>query len=197
MHTSEDTSLSARAPTESRITPWSWLLLPVLALIILSIDQYTKHLIRSSLHLYEVANPILALSHLFNLTFVKNTGAAFGLFPNGSTLFVIIAVVVTAGIALYFRHIPRGEWLLKISLAMQFGGAMGNLLDRVRLGYVVDFVDFHMWPVFNFADTFIVVGVLLLAYRLLFYPDQFQFADVPSPPAAEPQDDGNDLTPAE
>ena len=191
MHSYEGSSLSARAPTESHLSPWSWLLLPALAFIILSIDQYTKYLIRSSLHLYEVVTPIPALSHLFNLTFVKNTGAAFGLFPNGSTLFVIIALVVTAGIALYFHHIPRGEWLLKISLAMQFGGAMGNLLDRVRLGYVVDFVDFHMWPVFNFADTFIVVGVMLLAYRLLLYPDQSQSEAVRSPAATEPQSDGS------
>lgn len=159
--------------------------MPALALVVLGIDQYAKHLVQTSLNLYEVVNPIPALSHLFALTFVKNTGAAFGLFPNGSTLFVGIALVVIIGIALYFRHIPSGEWLLKISLAMQLGGALGNLLDRVRLGYVVDFVDFHMWPVFNFSDTFIVVGVMLLAYRLLFYPELYAPERASAPPAGE------------
>mgnify|MGYP005847609019 CR=1 FL=1 len=149
---------------------WSWLLLPALVLVILGIDQFAKHLVQARLEPYGILAPIPALSHLFTLTFVKNTGAAFGFFPNGSTLFVIVALIVSAGIAIYFRHIPRDEWLVKISLSMQLGGAMGNLLDRVRLGYVVDFMDFRMWPVFNFADTFIVVGVMLLAYRLVLRP---------------------------
>jgi signal peptidase II len=184
--------LSLDTSIDSRTGRTSWLLLPALALLIAALDQYTKHLVQTNLRLFDVVQPIPALSHLFHITFVKNTGAAFGIFPNGSTLFAMIAVVVAVAIAVYFRHIPDHEWLIKISLSMQLGGAIGNLLDRLRLGYVVDFMDFHMWPVFNFADTFIVVGVLLLAYRLLLYPElpasaKNDAGDVASPPA-----DGDD-----
>lgn len=151
--------------------------MPALALAILGFDQYTKHLVRTNLNLYDSVTPLPALSHLFTFTFVTNTGAAFGFFPDRSLFFVIVAILVSLGIVLYLRHIPRHEWLLKLSLAMQLGGALGNLLDRIRLGYVVDFVDFRAWPVFNFSDTFIVVGVILLAYRLLLRPDPFLAAE--------------------
>jgi signal peptidase II len=182
--------LSLDIPTDGRATRSSWLLLPALALFIVALDQYTKHLVQSNLRLFEVVQPIPALSHLFNITFVKNTGAAFGIFPNGSTLFALIAVVVAVAIAVYFRHIPNHEWVIKISLSMQLGGAIGNLIDRVRLGYVVDFFDFRMWPVFNFADTFIVVGVMLLAYRLLLFPESF--VSVHEAPAAPVHDADTD-----
>ena len=177
--------MSVDNPTRGRSSWSSWLLLPALALLIVALDQYTKHLVQTRLHLFEAVQPIPALGHLFDITFVRNTGAAFGIFPNGSTLFALIAVAVAIAIAVYFRHIPKNEWLIKISLSMQLGGALGNLLDRLRLGYVVDFADFHMWPVFNFADTFIVVGVLLLAYRLLLYPDSLMFESEGAPAVEE------------
>ena len=193
--------MSLDIPTDGRSIRSSWLLLPALGLLIVALDQYTKHLVQTNLRLFEAVQPIPALSHIFNFTFVKNTGAAFGIFPNGSTLFALIAVVVAVAIAVYFRHIPNHEWLIKISLSMQLGGAVGNLLDRLRLGYVVDFMDFHMWPVFNFADTFIVVGVMLLAYRLLLYPESFVLEeeeaqaeaaeDLPAPVEALPVDAGD------
>lgn len=165
---------------QSKTMGWrGWLFLPAMALLFLAFDQFTKYLVVTNLALYEVRRPTPALAHLFSFTYVTNTGAAFGFFPNGSFVLVIVAVVVILAIALYFRHVPSDEWLLKISLAMQLGGALGNLLDRVRLGYVVDFMDFHMWPVFNFADTFIVVGVSLLAYRLLLHPSVWSAGESP------------------
>ncbi len=163
--------MEASSRTDSKTAGWrGWLFLPAIALIFLGIDQLAKYLVVTHLSLYETRQPTPALAHLFSFTYVTNTGAAFGFFPNGSFVLVIVAVAVIVAIALYFRHVPSDEWLLKISLAMQLGGALGNLLDRIRLGYVVDFMNFHMWPVFNFADTFIVVGVGLLAYRLLIHP---------------------------
>jgi signal peptidase II len=155
-------------------------MIPLLALSIFAVDQIAKWLIVTHIRPFDAVQPIPALAYLFNLTFITNTGAAYGLFPDRSLAFVIIAVLVSVGIVLYLRHIPQDEWLLKISLAMQLGGALGNLVDRVRLGYVVDFADFRMWPVFNFADTFIVVGVLLLAYCLLLRPER-------TPPSPSPQ----------
>jgi len=157
-----------------RRSAWRWLILPILALLILGIDQAAKHLVVQRIPPYQAWMPAPALARFFNLTFITNTGAAFGLFQDRSLVFVIVAVVISIGIVLYLRRIPHEEWLIRVSLAMQLGGALGNLVDRVRLGYVVDFMDFHMWPVFNFADTFIVVGVGLLAYCLLVRPSPAQ-----------------------
>lgn len=154
-----------------------------LALLVLGLDQGAKAFIVSRIPLYHAWDPIPALAHLFDLTFITNTGAAFGLFQDRSFLFAIIAIVISVGIIIYVRQLPQEEWLLRLCLAMQLGGAMGNLLDRVRLGYVVDFADFHQWPVFNFADTFIVVGVGLLAYCLLLRPTP------PPPQVAQPPAD--------
>ena len=165
--------MTPKSSTEKRAGFRNWLVLPALVLVIFAFDQFTKYLIRSNLAVQQVIAPIPALSHLFTLTYVTNTGAAFGLFPDRGLFFVVVAILVSLGIILYFHHIPDNEWLLKLSLAMQLGGALGNLVDRLRLGYVVDFVDFRAWPVFNFADTFIVVGVGLLVYRFLFHSDSF------------------------
>jgi signal peptidase II len=163
-----------------RPSAWRWLILPVLALLILALDQGTKYLIVQRIPPYQAWMPVPALAHLFNLTFITNTGAAFGLFQDRSLVFVVVAVVISIGIVLYLRQIPHEEWLMRVALSMQLGGALGNLLDRIRLGYVVDFVDFHMWPVFNFADTFIVVGVGLLAYCLLVRPAPAQPIEKPT-----------------
>ena len=163
---------------------WTWLVVPVLALLILAFDQVTKRFIVNNVPPYAVVQPLPALAHLFNLTYITNTGAAFGLFQDRSILFVGIAVIVSVAIVFYLRQVPQDEWLVKISLAMQLGGALGNLLDRVRLGFVVDFVDFHAWPVFNFADTFIVVGVGLLAYCLILRPAPGRPASAPPDPQA-------------
>ena len=80
---------------------------------------------------------------------------------------MIVAIVVVAIIAVYYRHLSAGQWLVKLSLGLQLGGALGNLLDRLRYGHVIDFIDFKVWPVFNLADSAITVGVAILAYCLL------------------------------
>ena len=69
-------------------------------------------------------------------------------------------------IVLFYRHLPTGEWLVRLSLGLQLGGAIGNLIDRIHYGYVVDFVDIGFWPIFNVADVSIVAGVAILAYCL-------------------------------
>jgi len=75
-------------------------------------------------------------------------------------------VVVALAIVLYYRYLPTGSWLVCLSLGLQLGGAIGNLLDRIRFGHVVDFVDIGFWPIFNVADLAIVTGVAILAYCL-------------------------------
>ena len=144
-----------------------WWVLPLVALAALALDQWTKYLVVSNLELYESWAPLPALAKLFTIHHVTNTGAAFGLFQNGSLVFAVVAIVVSVVIVLYYRHLPDGEWLVRLSLGLQLAGALGNLIDRVRVGHVIDFLDFQVWPVFNLADASIVCGVILLAYLLL------------------------------
>jgi len=106
------------------------------------------------------------LRDLVSLTYVTNTGAAFGLLPDHGLFFIAIAAIVVIAILVYHRHLPD-KALVKASLGLQLGGALGNLTDRLRYGYVIDFIDFKVWPVFNLADSAIVIGVAVLAYYLL------------------------------
>jgi signal peptidase II len=143
------------------------LLLPITAAMVLLADQSSKYIIVNSLQRYQEWAPIPALRRLFAITYTTNTGAAFGLFPNGSVFFVLIAVAVVIAILVYYQQLATHQWLLRLSLGLQLGGALGNLLDRLTRGYVVDFIYFKFWPVFNVADSCIVVGVALMAYVLL------------------------------
>jgi len=138
------------------------------AALVLLVDQVSKYLVLGNLSVGEMWNPVLVLSPFVTLTPVTNTGAAFGLFQEHGTLFAIVAILVVGGILIFYRYLPPSEVLLKVSLGLQLGGALGNLLDRVRLGSVVDFIDFKIWPVFNLADAAIVAGVAILAFYLLF-----------------------------
>jgi signal peptidase II len=107
------------------------------------------------------------LENVFTIHYVTNTGAAFGLFQSGSLLFVIVGIVVSLAIVFYYRFLPAGQWLVRLSLGMQLSGALGNLIDRLRVGHVVDFLNFQVWPVFNVADSSIICGAILLALLLL------------------------------
>jgi signal peptidase II len=134
---------------------------------ILAIDQYTKYLAATTLINYDT---IPLIKNVFHLTFVKNRGAAFGILQNQKWFFIIVTIVIMAGIVYYIiKNKPKSK-LLMISLSMILGGAVGNLIDRIRYSYVIDFFDFNLinWPVFNVADSFVVVGTILLSYYLLF-----------------------------
>jgi signal peptidase II len=147
---------------------WRGFLLPGVAVLTLVIDQISKRLVMTSLRPGESWNPVAALERWVSLTYVTNTGAAFGLFPDHAVLFMIIAVVVVTVIVFYYRHLPGDQWLLQASLGLQLGGALGNLLDRLRYdGRVIDFIDFKIWPVFNVADSAVFIGVVILAFHLL------------------------------
>ena len=101
------------------------------------------------------------------LTCVYNSGAAFGLLANQTTLLVILTLILAAGLILGFRTLPLERVLVRYGAALIVGGALGNLLDRVRLGYVVDFLDLRFWPVFNLADAAIVTGAGLLIWDII------------------------------
>ena len=135
---------------------------------VVAADQYTKVLVRRYLPLNASWNPIPWLDRIVTLTRVHNTGAAFGLFPNMSIVFVIVALVVIGCIVAYHRRLAQASWVLRLALGLQLGGATGNLIDRLVRGYVTDFIDLRVWPVFNVADSSLVVGTAMVAYYALF-----------------------------
>ncbi len=140
-------------------------LLLIVAGIALAADIITKRIVEAQIPLY---TSIPVISPYLSWTHTQNTGAAFSLFQNGGVFFIVVALVVSAVILYYTPRLPAGDWLSRVALGLQLGGAIGNLLDRLRQGYVTDFIHFQIpeigfdWPVFNIADSAIVVGVILL-----------------------------------
>ncbi|HDN78951.1 MAG: signal peptidase II [Chloroflexi bacterium] len=147
---------------------WQRLIVPGVALIVLSLDQFTKALVRKYIPLGESWAPLEPVGKFFTFTHVTNRGIAFGLLPQWGDYFLYLGVGVILAILLYQHRLDEGSCLLRLSLGFQLGGALGNLLDRVRYGYVMDFIDFKVWPVFNVADSAITIGALLLVYYFLF-----------------------------
>lgn len=138
-----------------------WILIAIAGLIV-ALDQWTKYLVRSRLALGEIWSPIPALAPYARIVHWNNTGAAFGLFPSGGLAFTIVAIVVSLAIIYYFPRVPGGQPILRLALALQLGGAIGNLIDRLLVGTVTDFISVGSFPVFNVADSGISIGVALL-----------------------------------
>jgi signal peptidase II len=148
--------------------PFRGLLFLGLAVLVVVADQITKRVMEDRLR---GQRSIPVVDDILRLTYVENRGAAFGLLQDQTTFFVLVGIIVVGVIAASYRYLPRSGFMLHLALGLQLGGAIGNLIDRVRQGYVVDFVDFgyhaNWWPVFNVADSAIVVGVALLAFNAL------------------------------
>lgn len=130
--------------------------------IIILLDQLTKYWIRSTLSLGEIFQSELPYTQYFRIVHWSNTGAAFGMFQSAGTLFMILKVVVALVIIYYFPQIPREDKVVRLSLSMLLGGAIGNLIDRVTQGFVTDFISVGSFPVFNVADASISCGVAIL-----------------------------------
>jgi signal peptidase II len=144
-----------------------YLFLVVISLLVISLDQATKLLVTRTIDLHEI-RPVIP--DIFNLTYLHNRGAAFGMLSDSPYRlpFFIVVTIVAVIVLLYAIYRCRDEQrLAPLSLSLVFAGALGNLIDRVRLGEVIDFLDFywrdHHWPAFNVADSAICVGVALLA----------------------------------
>jgi signal peptidase II len=131
-------------------------------------DQLVKFLVVKNM---AEGQSIPVIPEIFHLTFVKNYGAAFGIMAYKTSFFVAIGIVVVLIILFFYRRLGHEQKLLRLGLALQLGGAIGNLIDRLRTGYVVDLFDFRIWPVFNLADTAIVIGVALLCWEILRMPE--------------------------
>ncbi len=142
------------------------------AVAVLALDQLTKELVRRYLPRQGDAWPAAesAVGGYFQLLHAHNTGVAFGLAQGRNGLFLVVALAVVVLLLFYARGLPQGERWMRFALGCQIGGALGNAVDRLRLGHVTDFLDLHYgawrWPTFNVADVAINVGVWLLILRI-------------------------------
>ncbi len=141
---------------------------------VLLFDQLSKAVVSSALRMYEV-RPIIP--GLLNLTRVHNTGAAFGLLsgqvsPARTFFFLVVSTLAMGVVVWMLLRLPENQKMEQVALSLIFGGALGNVVDRIRLGEVVDFIDIYYrsyhWPAFNVADSAISIGVILLLFRLVF-----------------------------
>ena len=151
-----------------------------IALLVIALDQYTKYLVRTCEHLplNTSWNPIPWLDRIVTLTHLRNSGVAFGFLPGIGTSVIAVAIVVVFIIVFYYRQLAKASWLLHIAFGLQLGGALGNMIDRIiDDGHVTDFIDFRVWPVFNVADSGIVVGTILLAFYIFFLDRPSEEAD--------------------
>jgi signal peptidase II len=149
-----------------------WLVPLFLALVVLLLDQISKQWILANLGPEPMQYEIPVVGDWFSIIYSRNTGVAFGLFQNMSPLFIVVSLLISAGaIYVYATYLPNDVWNVQISLGLILGGALGNVVDRILLGYVVDFIRVGWWPVFNVADSAITVGAAVLALFLLLTPD--------------------------
>lgn len=148
-----------------------WKLFSLIALISLFIDQATKLYIDRSMALYQ---SIPVIDGFFNIFYIRNKGAAFSFLSHASwrlPFFIMVSTIASLVILIAFRKLRDDQKRAQVSLALIFSGAVGNLIDRIRLGEVIDFLDVYWktyhWPAFNIADSCICVGVALLALDML------------------------------
>lgn len=137
-------------------------LLIITAIILISLDQWTKSLILKYIPYGESWMPWEWLAPFARLVHWNNTGVAFGMFQGNNLFFAILAVLVSLAILYYYPRIPLTDPVLRLALGMQFAGAVGNLIDRVTIGHVIDFISVGNFAVFNIADASISVGVAVL-----------------------------------
>jgi signal peptidase II len=145
-------------------------ILLVVSAVVLILDQATKIYIDRTMDLH---TSITVIQNFFNITYIRNKGAAFGILAQSAwrlPFFIGISLIAVVFIILFFRKLRTDQTLSAFSLALIFSGALGNLIDRVRLGEVIDFIYVHWyehyWPAFNVADSAICVGVFLLGIEM-------------------------------
>lgn len=134
----------------------------------MAFDQLTKWLVETGIPVDQSIFPIPGLAGVFNITHLRNTGIAFGLFKDTNTIIVLLSIAIIPVMVRYLQRLPRQERLMHVALGAMVGGAMGNLIDRLRLGYVIDFVAIGPLPRFNLADCGIVSGLVLIVLVSLF-----------------------------
>lgn len=137
----------------------------ILALVsgaIIGLDQWTKAIIRANLAMGETWMPWEWLAPYARIVHWHNRGAAFGIFQGFGDWFALLAIIIALAIVYYYPRVPAEDWALRTAMGLQLGGAVGNLIDRLTIGYVTDFISVGNFPVFNIADSSITIGVIVL-----------------------------------
>src|SRR3989338_1808323 len=134
-----------------------------IGLLIVILDQLTKYIIK---HNFRLNESIPIIKNILHLTYITNTGSAFGLFKGLNWFFVLFSVIVIIAIFYYLKKIVKSKKLLQFAVGLLLGGTIGNLIDRIAYGAVVDFIDFRVWPVFNIADSAVTISVILMVVLL-------------------------------
>ena len=155
----------------------------LLAATIIVLDQLSKWWIVSTISPGGYVYPIPVLAPFVGLTHVQNTGVAFGLFQNANTFFAPLSMVVIVVIVRFMRALPADRWLARLGLTLLLAGAIGNLIDRLRVGYVIDFVAVGSFARFNVADSAVSIGVAVLVLAWLLEHRQESAARAASDPA--------------
>ncbi len=141
------------------------MILLIIFLLVLLADQYTKLIVQQDMI---VGQSIPIIHRIFHFTYVQNTGGAFGILRGRTNFFIVVSIIVILFIIYFMLKEEKKDTFVQVVFSIVLGGAISNLIDRMRLGYVVDFVDLQVWPVFNIADSAISVGMVLLLIRLFF-----------------------------
>lgn len=141
-------------------------LIPITFLIVFA-DQWTKKIIRTNLQFGEIWAPFAWLTPYARIVHWYNTGVAFGMFQDKNLLFSILVLLISLSIFIFYPKLTEDDWFLRIALSLQLGGSIGNLIDRVTVGHVTDFISVGNFPVFNIADSCITVGAIIMVIGLL------------------------------
>lgn len=165
--TSDGSPAADNSPASGRRIPIyrDFILLQLAAIVFLA-DQFTKFLVQQFIP-FGYSWPLWLGRDVFQFTHIHNTGSIFGILQGQNTPLIVVSCIGVFVLIMVYYSQPRPTHLLRLSLGLQLGGAFGNLIDRLRLGAVTDFIDVSRWPVFNLADASIVTGLLLLAWILL------------------------------
>ena len=161
MSTSQPEIVEAKQPL------WmGYLELAAIAGLVLALDQLSKSWVRTTFSLGETWMPWEWLAPYARVVNWHNTGMAFGLFQGGSDLILVLAIGVALLILFYYPSLAKEGWPVRLAIGLQLGGALGNLVDRVRLGHVTDWISVGQFPVFNIADSAVTLGVVILLITL-------------------------------
>jgi len=136
----------------------------LLIVLMVGIDQLVKYVIRQN---FEIGESKDVISGIFQIRYIQNTGAAFSILEGKGIFLIVITVVAMLLLVLYMEVNKNDGTFFIITITMMIGGALGNIIDRMFMGYVTDMFDFQIWPVFNVADIFIVVGCILFSIYVL------------------------------
>ena len=139
------------------------LIISTIAIAVLFFDQLTKIIVIANMQL---SQSIPLIKNIFHLTYIQNTGASFGILSGSNSLLIWFAIIAVGIIIYFYDQIPKSKSAF-VFVALIIGGALSNVLDRLRLGYVVDFLDFRIWPSFNIADAALTVGAIGLIVYLM------------------------------